>query len=131
MEERKERSVWKAILAAAFLLVSLGILFFFIAESYNMIEERFLLLAAAGALALAAGTGVYQNKKWANIVSGLVMSVTGAGLLVRSIIGIINAFPPGGVFGLASGSLILVILPLGISLIAVGITFMSGGKIKI
>jgi hypothetical protein len=131
MEERNESSLWKAILAAAFLLVSLGILFFFIAENYNMLEERFVMLAAAGVLALAAGTGVYLNKKWANIVSGLVMAATGVGLLVRSIIGIINAFPPGGVFDLASGSLILVILPLGISLIAVGITFMSGGKIKI
>ena len=131
MEERKERSVWKAILAAAFLLVSLGILFFFIAESYNMIEERFVMLAAAGVLALAAGTGVYLKQKWAFAASGMVMAATGVILIVRSIIGIINAFPPGGVFDLASGSLILVILPLGISLIAVGITFMSGGKIKI
>ena len=131
MEDINARSIWKAILAASFLLVSLGILFFFIAENYNLLQERFLMLAAAGLLALAAGIGVYLKKKWANIASGLVMAAVGAGLLVRSVIGIINAFPPGGVFDLASGSLILVILPLGISLIAVGITFMSGGKIKI
>lgn len=131
MEDINARSIWKAILAASFLLVSLGILFFFIAENYNLLQERFLMLAAAGLLALAAGIGVYLKKKWANIASGLVMAAVGAGLLVRSVIGIINAFPPGGVFDLASGSLILVILPLGISLIAVGITFMSGGRIKI
>jgi len=131
MENIKERSFWKAFLAASFLLVSLGILFFFIAENYNLIEMRFLLLAAAGMLAIITGTGIYLNKRWASVASGLVMAATGAGLLVRSITGIINAFPPGGVFDLASGSLILVILPLGISLIAVGITYISGGKIKI
>jgi len=131
MENRNEKSTWQAILAASFLLVSLGILFFFIAENYNLIEERFVFLAAAGILALVTGIGVYLQQKWAFIASGLVMAATGIILIVRSIMGIINAFPPGGVFDLASGSLILVILPLGISLIAVGITFMSGGKINI
>ncbi|HPC05489.1 MAG TPA: hypothetical protein PLI60_02100 [Anaerolineaceae bacterium] len=131
MEETKERSFWKAFLAASFLLVSLGVLFFFIAENFNLIEMRFLLLAAAGLLAIIAGTGIYLNKKWANVASGLVMAATGVVLIVRSIIAIIHAFPANAVFDLASGSLLLVILPLGISLIAVGITYFSGGKNKI
>ena len=131
MEERKERSIWRAFLAASFLLVSLGILFFFIAENYNLIEMRFLLLAAAGMLAIITGTGIYLNKRWASVASGLVMAATGVVLIVRSIIAIINSFPANAVFDLASGSLLLVILPLGISLIAVGVTFMSGGRINI
>ena len=131
MEETKERSFWKAFLAASFLLVSLGVLFFFIAENFNLIEMRFLLLAAAGLLAIIAGTGIYLNKKWANVASGLVMAATGVVLIVRSIFAIIHAFPANAVFDLASGSLLLVILPLGISLIAVGVTYISGGKIKI
>ncbi len=131
MEERNKRSFWKAFLAASFLLVSLGVVFFFIAENYNLIEMRFLLLAAAGLLAIIAGTGIYLNKKWANVASGLVMAATGVVLIVRSIFAIIHAFPANAVFDLASGSLLLVILPLGISLIAVGVTYISGGKIKI
>jgi len=131
MENRNEKSTWQAILAASFLLVSLGILFFFIAENYNLIRGGFVCVAAAGILALVTGIVVYLQQKWAFIAVGLVMAATGIILIVRSIMGIINAFPPGGVFDLASGSLILVILPLGISLIAVGITFMSGGKINI
>jgi len=82
-------------------------------------------------LAIIAGTGIYLNKKWANVASGLVMAATGVVLIVRSIIAIIHAFPANAVFDLASGSLLLVILPLGISLIAVGITYFSGGKNKI
>jgi len=131
MENRNEKPTWQAILAAAFLLVSLGILFFFIAENYNLIEGRFVFLAVAVILALAAGIGVYLQQKWASIASGLVMAATGVILIVRSIIAIIHSFPASAAFDLASGSLILVILPLGISLIAVGFTYISGERIKI